>query len=493
LLRRCLNFIERYKFDINLTEVAKQHALWLKRTEMLSYDLSESIEQFSKILEIETARYNETKKRSAVLISTLLEEKKMPNVNELITLYESQGIQPEFLQQAAKEKSIELQIPAEFYQQLTAKHEKEKKPEEMTFDGKLHDVAATKIIYHEKPSILDFEAKVLKLLDNGKIAILDKTAFYPESGGQEADRGTIKGIQVIDVQKQNSQILHFLESPIKTKTGEKVSCEIDAKRRKQLMQHHSATHIVNYASRKVLGQHVWQHGAHKSEKESRLDITHFANLTKQELGEIERLANEIIKKAIPIKTEIMQRQEAEKRFGFRIYQGGAVPESELRMVIIDNLDTEACGGIHCSNTSELEQIKIISSERIADGVTRLTFAAGNAASQLEQEKGILLEQAAMALVCIKEELPDAAEQLFIAWKKARKLLRKQKQGKQITEQELRQLELKPSAIAGITASDPEILAETLTIFRTQPENLPRTLARFKVELEEMKKELAKKK
>jgi len=484
ILRRCWNFIDQHKLEIDLIDLAKAHASALNKTEILHQDLTKSIPQFEKILNIEKQRYEETKKRSSAIISKLIHEKKKLSTQELLTLYESQGISPEFLQQQAKNK-LKITIPKNFYQLLLAKREKEKEKQEKEYD--LKGIPETTILFYEPKSMTKFSAKVLKSFDNNKVLVLDKTAFYPESGGQETDLGTINNIPVLYAEKQNNIILHFLSQPLKEKT---VMGEINLSRRKQLSQHHSATHIVNYACRKVLGEHVWQAGAHKSEDIARLDITHWANLSKQEIAEIERESNQIIKKTLPIKKEILPRQSAEKKYGFRIYQGGAVPSPQLRIISIDNLDSEACGGTHLNNTSEAERIKIINSERIADGVTRINFVAGFAAKAFEQKKSLFLEQAASAIGVEKHQLPDAAAQLFSKWKKAKKLLKKVKQNKQITAQELSELELKPSALDSLI-TDEELLSQTLAIFNTQAEYLPKNLERFHKELHQMKEHLCK--
>jgi alanyl-tRNA synthetase len=150
-------------------------------------------------------------------------------------------------------------------------------------------------------------------------------------------------------------------------------------RRTQLAQHHTAVHIINGAARKLLGNHVWQAGAGKTMEKAHLDITHYEALDIDQIGKLEKLANGAIRKRMAIKKEFMPRPEAEKRFGMRIYQGGAIPDSMVRVVNTPGWDVEACAGTHLSNTKDAEVIVILSSERIQDGVDRLTLLAGPAA------------------------------------------------------------------------------------------------------------------
>jgi alanyl-tRNA synthetase len=191
-------------------------------------------------------------------------------------------------------------------------------------------------------------------------------------------------------------------------------------------KHHVATHIINVAARKVLGSHVWQHSAFKDVDKARLDITHFESLSEDEVEKIEKIANEIVEKGLPIKVEILSRSEAEKKYGFTIYQGGAIPEKILRIVSIGNVDVEACGGTHylLKSTKDVGCILILKSKRIQDGIDRIEFAAGEVALNYLKEKEEILKEVAEKLEVKKTEVPKAVEELFKEWKQKRKQLRK---------------------------------------------------------------------
>jgi alanyl-tRNA synthetase len=132
-------------------------------------------------------------------------------------------------------------------------------------------------------------------------------------------------------------------------------------RRSQLRAHHTGTHIVFASCRKVLGPHVWQNGAKKTIEGAHLDITHYKSITKKEEREIENEANRIINNCHLINKYFMDKAEAEKKFGFHLYQGGIVPGNSLRVVNIEGVDTEACCGTHCDNTAEVGWIRVIKS------------------------------------------------------------------------------------------------------------------------------------
>lgn len=134
---------------------------------------------------------------------------------------------------------------------------------------------------------------------------------------------------------------------------------MDRARRTQLRAHHTGTHIIFASCRKVLGPHVWQHGAKKTPEQAHLDITHYKALTHEEEMAIENEANRIISQCTQINKSFMDKTEAEKQYGFSLYQGGIVPGNNLRVVDIEGIDTEACCGTHADNTAEVGWIRVV--------------------------------------------------------------------------------------------------------------------------------------
>lgn len=221
---------------------------------------------------------------------------------------------------------------------------------------------------------MEFDATIVDVFNNvmmknlPNILILDRSAVYPTSGGQQHDNAFVKisGIDeqytIVDAVKVGKVVLHILDKPLEGGAdafkGKKVHVIIDKERRKQLQAHHTGTHIVFAACRNVLGPHIWQNGAKKTIEGAHLDITHYKSLTKEEELQIENFANRIITNCNKINKSLMDKAEAEKQFGFKLYQGGVVPGNELRVVDIEGVDTEACCGTHCDNTAEVGWIKI---------------------------------------------------------------------------------------------------------------------------------------
>jgi len=164
-----------------------------------------------------------------------------------------------------------------------------------------------------------------------------------------------------------------------------------------------------------------------NEEISRLDMTHYEPLSDDTIFEIERLANRIVMENREVRTFFMSRRKAEDKYGFRLYQGGAIPGKELRIVEIDGWEVEACGGTHVKRTGDIGLIRIVRTKRIQDGVVRIEFASGEGAiEQIEREKKILKNVAEILKVDV-EKTPETAKKFFEEWKKQRKMIKRLKE------------------------------------------------------------------
>ena len=352
-------------------------------------ELEEVKDSVLEMIEIEEDKFKRTIKTGRRLIQRRIKEYTTKgirkfNLEDLILLYDSHGVPPEIVKEEAEKLGIKVEVPPDFYGRLASLHEGEavvaKGIEYKITPEMLSNIQPTRKVYYEKPHIEEITAKVLKVID-GKYLVLDRTIFYPEGGGAPADTGVITwrrgSCKVVDVQSIGNVIVHVCEGDLSTlSTGEEVHCKVDIERRKSIMRAHTATHVILAASRAVLGKHVWQAGAQKSEDSARLDITHFKRLSGEDIEKIEELANRIIIDNRAVNVYELERNEAETKYGFTLYQGGVVPEKVLRIIDIENWDAEACCGLHCSSTGEVGLVKIVRTERIQDGVERIEFLTG---------------------------------------------------------------------------------------------------------------------
>jgi len=394
--------------------------------------LKEMHDEILEILSVEQEKFRQTLERGSLLVKRVAQDLKKRNVSKmpvetLSELYDSHGLPPEIVQETAEKEEIRVDVPEGFYTMIAERHVQA--PQEPVvekvrgLEAKVSDLPSTGMLYYEDPYLREFEAKVLRVVD-GVYVVLDKTAFYPEGGGQPADHGYLKSdgksVEVVDVQKVGNVIVHIVKDALVLKSGSRVKGSIDWERRSSLMKHHTGTHVVNGAARRVLGQHVWQAGSQKDVDKARLDISHFKRISLDEMHRIERLANEAVLKNIPVETMWLPRTDAEKRYGFRLYQGGVVPGKEIRVVKTGDWEVEACGGTHLKNTSEIGFIKILHTERIQDGVERLVYSAGIPALEAVQENERLSYTLAEILEAPIDKLTETAKRVVNEWKEARK-------------------------------------------------------------------------
>jgi len=225
--------------------------------------------------------------------------------------------------------------------------------------------------------------------------VLDKTPFYAESGGQVGDTGQLtignEQLAIVDTKKENDLIIHFAEKLPSSFDGE-VIAKVDATKRKHTAIHHSATHLLHAALRKVLGTHVAQKGSLVNADYLRFDFSHFSKMTDEEIKEVERLVNEKIRENIPVVIRYMPKEEAMKTGAMALF--GEKYGDTVRVVTIDpTYSVELCGGTHVGATGELGFFKITSEGAVAAGVRRIEAISGAAAEnsinhQLETLRGV---------------------------------------------------------------------------------------------------------
>ena len=384
--------------------------------------LREMRDEIIEMLKVEVEKFKETLKRGEHLVRRLAKNLKTSGYSELpkdklIELYDSHGLTPEIVKEISSEESLKVEIPQDFYTTVAERHTQSttvtKDEAVEALEDQVRGLPETKKLYYDYRYLRRFEARVLKIIDE-KYVVLDATGFYPEGGGQPPDKGFIefdgKRSAVIDVQLVGNVVLHEVEGDLPP-VGSRVKGTLDWEYRYNLMRNHTATHIIIGAARRVLGEHVWQSGAQKGEKRSRLDITHFKRLTVDEVNRIEKLANEVVMMDLPVETLWLPREEAERIYGFRLYQGGVVPGRVIRVVKIKGWDVEACGGMHCERTGEIGLIKIVHTERIQDGVERLIFSVGKFGLEATQENEAKVREISNLLGVPSEKVVEASAAL----------------------------------------------------------------------------------
>lgn len=422
ILRRALSILEKMGWNnVKLDDITDSHIDYLRQ---MYPELEDHREDVKTILKIESERYIGSRGRMVALATNIKKANKKLTIDDLIRMYESDGITPDFLLEAGAIESI----PASFYTKLAALHTEHTAAQSQKPIVGVDGLSPTKLLYYEDESTREFEATVLRVVDK-RYVVLDQTAFYPRGGGQEPDKGKLDNYEVVEVLKQADLVLHKLKTTESDLIeGKIIHGKVDAKRRSSITKHHSATHVLNSASRNTLGSWVWQNSAFKEEDYGRLDITHHSALNREEIERIEKCANNTITQNLPISIKIYGRGEAEQKYTFRIYQGGVAPTSNVRIVNIGGWDIEACGGTHVNSTGEIGLIKITKSERIQDGVVRIEFVAGESAlnyiQKLENSLNIIMQSLSSNKERIVESFLKSLEDTELSKKKVKAILRK---------------------------------------------------------------------
>ncbi len=393
ILRRVFDFMDQYKMNFDMIKLMEMHARDLKP---LYKDIDESIGEINEVISVEKRRYDNTKEQALRIVTQIISKNEQLTDEKARTLYESNGITPDFINSVAESRGIKLEIPEEAYNAIIKGDFATKRKDKKLFPMETAGIPKTEKLYYNKAPVWESKSRVLE--SSGELVVLDKTPFYPEGGGQEADHGTINGITVKDVQNADGVIIHVLEKKADFKKGSITNCIIDRERRTRLMAHHTATHLISAAARSILGKHAWQEGAHKGPNKAHIDISHYEKLSEKQIHEIEAKANSYITHGLKVVVEEMSRNEAESKYGFSIYQGHGVPGSRLRIVKVLDLegnliDAEACGGLHLSGMESIVGlVRITGTSRIHDGINRIEFVAGPAAAEeMRSMERIILE------------------------------------------------------------------------------------------------------
>ncbi|WP_434522555.1 alanine--tRNA ligase [Halorubrum sp. AS12] len=416
VLRRMKRLVDEVGVDAPLDELVDIQA------ERLGYENRDTVRE---IVRSEERKYEETLERGARKVEQLADEyagtgEPIPTA-ELLELYDSHGIQPDMVADIADERGATVDVPDDFYALVADRHEEgDAAAAGDERDERLADLPETEKLFYDDQGRTEFEAVVLDVLDaeEGYDVVLDQTMFYPEGGGQPADRGQLTvgetTVDVTDVQERDGVVLHRTDAdPGK---GEFVKGQVDGDRRERLRTHHTATHLIGHAAREVLGDHVRQAGAQKRTDSARLDVRHFERITREDVKAIERVANELVRDDVPVRQEWPDRNEAEAEHGFDLYQGGVPPGTNVRLIHVGDADVQACAGTHVDRTGEIGAVKVLKTEPVQDGVERIAFAAGAAAVEATHRTEDALYDAADVLDVDPLDVPDTAERFFEEWK-----------------------------------------------------------------------------
>ncbi len=302
------------------------------------------------------------------------------------------------------------------------------------------EVPATEFVGYEHESISD--AKIVALVVEGEqaeammsgvegILVLDKTPFYAEMGGQIADHGTITCgeavFEVSDVQKnKGGKFMHTGRVTAGSfRMGDTVTASIDAERRRAIRRAHSATHLLDAALKKVLGEHVHQAGSLVEPDRLRFDFTHFESITPEQLAAVDAFVNDAVLDGIPVMTEVLPIEEAKKKGAVAVF--GEKYGDTVRVVEMGDVSMEFCGGTHLDNTAKVGLFRIKSEGSVASGVRRIEATVGKLTLETIQRNQEILFHTARMLKTTPGELEGRLENQISEMKELKAKLDKFKQ------------------------------------------------------------------
>ncbi len=258
----------------------------------------------------------------------------------------------------------------------------------------------TRKLYYEDTDRFECEAAVLDRTEwKGRPAVvLDRAVFYPEGGGQPCDRGTVGGVEVVDVQEREGAILHVLAAPLPDGAGQ-VTCRVDPDRRRDHMEQHTGQHLLSSRVLKLSGGATVSF--HLGQEYSTIDVD-LPELSRETADRIEDEIARIIREVHPV---VIHECPPENVSDFPLRRPPPPGEEALRIVDLDGLDYSACCGTHLSNTGRIGALRILRTEKYK-GMTRIYFVAGERARRDARRTAALAREAARLLGCSEDEAPD---------------------------------------------------------------------------------------
>ncbi len=360
-------------------------------------ELKKQLEFICRVVKEEEEAFLRTLEKGLKKMDDILQEKSRSNGKIIdgksaFELYDTYGFPVDLTKLIASEKALSVDEQG-FETEMQQQKQRSRAATALDTEDwvTLGSSTSSKFVGYDSSDVQTKVSRYRKVKTKGKEAfqlVLDSTPFYPESGGQVGDTGTLlfdgELIQVADTKKENDLIIHVVEK-IPVNITAVVTAAIDTKRRNKIQLHHSATHLLHAALRKVLGTHVTQKGSLVNDEYLRFDFSHFSKMTDDEIEAVEKLVNEKIRENIAVIIREMPKKEALNLGAMALF--GEKYGDLVRVVIIDpQYSVELCGGTHVGSTGELGLFKITTETAVAAGVRRVEAVSGFAAEEYVKQQ-----------------------------------------------------------------------------------------------------------
>lgn len=382
-------------------------------------ELLEQRKMIVKTIEAEETSFARTLDRGLELLDRITTTDGKISGEQAFILYDTFGFPIDLTQLIARERN--MPVDTDGFEREMEKQRQRARDAQTKKVISVSDLSeaerATQFAGYKQENLANFTTTISAILedDDADYVILPQTPFYPEKGGQVGDTGFIEiageAHEVFDTKADNANhILHKVRKGAfaSKMVGSEVSVSVDALRRRSIQRHHSATHILHWAMRQVLGTHIRQAGSYVDAERLRFDFTHYEAPSAEQLKEIENLANYKILANDPVSWRVIPRNEVPPEcMALFSEKYGAV----VRMVEMGNFSKELCGGTHVSATGEIGFIKILGEGAISAGTRRIEAVAGVAALQKVEQMQSMLGEISRELSCKTEETPTRLRKL----------------------------------------------------------------------------------
>ena len=399
-------------------------------------ELEEKREFILKVISKEEEQFNKTIDQGLGILSDMIADMEAKSIKTLngedaFRLYDTYGFPLDLTKEILEEKDLDVDEEG-FHACMEIQRKKARDAREVTnymgadvtvYESIDPSVTSTfvgydNLTYESDVTVLTTEDEIVEALSEGQkgTIFVQETPFYATSGGQEADTGYIRTVEgefrVEDTVKLlGGKIGHIgVMTKGMIKSGDKVTLEVDAKKRALSARNHSATHLLQKALRTVLGTHVEQAGSSVNEDRLRFDFTHFSAMTAEELKKVEDIVNEQISKGLDVIVKNMPMEEAKKTGAQALF--GEKYGDIVRVVNMSDFSIEFCGGTHVKNTSEIMAFKIISETGVAAGVRRIEALTSDGLMKYYAQIEETLKNAAHLMKATPENLADKITHLM---------------------------------------------------------------------------------
>lgn len=433
VLRRLLRRAVRYAKQLQIEKPFMYQLVPTVGEIMQSFypEVSEKQAFIQKVIRTEEERFHETLHDGLAILNEILEkqQEKVVSGEDAFRLYDTYGFPFELTEEYAEEKGFT--VDAEGFEQEMEKQRTRARLARADVDS-MHVQGGVLGDIHEASSFVGYdqfqtESEVTVIVSDDEFVseasvgteiqfVLDQTPFYAESGGQIADKGTLKGqdilVEVKDVQKApNGQNLHtgvVKEGTLRLHT--KVIATVNRASRMDIVKNHTATHLLHQALKDVLGTHVNQAGSLVAPERLRFDFSHFGQVTKEELEKIEQIVNEKIWQQLQVTTQLKPIDEAKAMGAMALF--GEKYGDIVRVVQIGEYSLELCGGCHVQNTAEIGMLKIVQETGIGAGTRRIEAVTGKEAYKFMNEQMNILMDSAQKLKTNTKDVPKRIDTLL---------------------------------------------------------------------------------